>query len=78
MVVGWRAGLTSARARGRKGGRPYKMTSAKLRLASASMGKPDTNIAELCTELGISRQTLYRHLSPTGQLRPDGQKLSQK
>ena len=65
----------SARARGHKGGRPYKMTPAKLRLAAASMGQPDTKISELCTELGITRQTLYRHVSPTGQLRPDGLKL---
>ena len=28
------AGLASARARGRKGGRPFKMTAAKLRLAT--------------------------------------------
>ena len=69
------AGLASARARGRKGGRPYKMTPAKLRLAAASMGQPDTKISELCTELGITRQTLYRHVSPTGELRPDGLKL---
>jgi DNA invertase Pin-like site-specific DNA recombinase len=69
------AGLASARARGRKGGRPYKMTAAKLRLATASMGRPDTKISELCTELGITRQTLYRHVSPTGELRPDGLKL---
>lgn len=69
------AGLASARARGRKGGRPYKMTPAKLRLALASMGKPDTKVGDLCTELGISRQTLYRHVSPAGELRPDGQKF---
>ena len=69
------AGLVSARARGRKGGRPYKMTSAKLRLATASMGQPDTKISELCAELGVTRQTLYRHVSPTGELRPDGLKL---
>jgi DNA invertase Pin-like site-specific DNA recombinase len=69
------AGLASARARGRKGGRPYKMTPAKLRLAAASMGQPDTKIGELCAELGVTRQTLYRHVSPTGELRPDGQKL---
>ena len=69
------AGLASARARGRKGGRPYKMTPAKLRLAAASMGKADTKVAELCTELGITRQTLYRHVSPNGQLRPDGRRL---
>lgn len=69
------AGLASARARGRKGGRPYKMTPAKVRLAMASMGQPDTKVGDLCRELGITRQTLYRHVSPTGELRPDGAKL---
>lgn len=66
------AGLASARARGCKGGRPYKMTPAKVRLAAASMGQPDTTVGELCAELGVSRQTLYRHVSPTSELRPDG------
>lgn len=69
------AGLASARARGRNGGRPYKMTAAKVRLAMASMGRPGTKVSELCAELGITRQTLYRHVSPTGELRPDGRKL---
>jgi len=66
------AGLASARARGRSGGRPFTMTPAKVRLAMASMGKPETKVGELCEELGISRQTLYRHVSPTGEPRPDG------
>lgn len=70
-----RAGLASARARGRHGGRPYVMTPTKLRMAMASMGNPDTVVADLCTELGITRQTLYRHLAPDGSLRPDGAKL---
>lgn len=69
------AGLASARARGRKGGRPFKMTAAKLRLAMAAMGQPETRVGDLCLELGITRQTLYRHLSPKGELRPDGRKL---
>ncbi len=69
------AALASARARGRNGGRPYKMTPAKLRLAEASMGQPDITVNDLCKELGITRQTLYRHVSPTGELRPDGRKL---
>ena len=67
--------MAAARARGRSGGRPYKMTAAKLRLAMAAMGKPETIIGGLCTELGITRQTLYRHVDPKGNLRPDGQKL---
>ena len=70
-----RAGLASARARGRKGGRPFKMTPAKLRLAMAAMGHKETNVSSLCKELGITRQTLYRHVSPKGELRPDGSKL---
>ena len=69
------AGLASARARGRKGGRPFKMTAAKVRLAMAAMGQPETIVGDLCKELGVTRQTLYRHVSPKGELRPDGMKL---
>jgi DNA invertase Pin-like site-specific DNA recombinase len=69
------AGLVSARARGRKGGRPFKMTAAKLRLAMAAMGQPETKVGNLCEELGVTRQTLYRHVSPKGVLRADGEKL---
>lgn len=70
-----KAGLASARARGRKGGRPYKMTPAKVRLAKASMGQRGTNVGDLCEELGVTRQTLYRHVSPTGELREAGHKV---
>lgn len=70
-----KAGLASARARGRNGGRPAKMTPAKVRLAMAAMGQPGTVVADLCKELGVTRQTLYRHVSPTGQARPAGQKI---
>ena len=70
-----KAGLLAARARGRQGGRPYKMTSAKLRLARAAMADPETKVADLCRELGVTRQTLYRHVGPAGELRADGQKL---
>ncbi len=73
-----RAGLAAARARGRNGGRPYKMTPAKLRLAMAAMGKPETKVGELCQELSITRQTLYRHVAPDGALREDGKKLLER
>ncbi len=51
------------------------MTPVKLRFAMASMGHPETKVSTLCQELGITRQTLYRHISPDGQLRADGIKL---
>jgi DNA invertase Pin-like site-specific DNA recombinase len=70
-----RAGLESARARGHKGGRKPKMTPEKIRLAMAAMEKAETNVGDLCRELGISSQTLYRHISPTGELRGDGKKI---
>jgi len=70
-----KAGLASARARGRKGGARYKMTAAKVRLAMASMGQTETKVGALCRELGVTRQTLYRHVAPDGALRADGRKL---
>ena len=70
-----KVGLASARARGRNGGGQYKMTSAKLRLAMAAMGQRETVVNELCKELGVTRQTLYRHIGPDGSLRRDGLKV---
>lgn len=75
IVERTQAGLVAARARGRNGGRPFKMTAAKLRLAQAAMGQPETKVSELCAELGVTRQTLYRHVTPQGELRADGLKL---
>jgi DNA invertase Pin-like site-specific DNA recombinase len=69
------AGLSSARARGRNGGRPYMMTPAKLRLAQAAMAERDTKVGDLCKELGVTRQTLYRFVGPKGEIRQDGAKL---
>jgi DNA invertase Pin-like site-specific DNA recombinase len=70
-----RAGLAAALARGLHGGRPFNMTPAKPRFAQAAMGKSETKVAELCAELCITRQTLYRRVTPDGQIRPDGLKL---
>lgn len=75
LVERTKAGLVSARARGRTGGRPFKMTAAKLRVARAAMGQPGTKVSELCAKLGITRQTLYRHVNPQVAVRPDGEKL---
>ena len=44
IVERTRAGMAAAR-RVAFGGRPYKMTAAKLRLAMAAMGKPERRSA---------------------------------
>jgi len=69
------AGLQSARARGRKGGRKFQLTKAQVRLAQASMKNRDTSVSELCKELGITRPTLYRYIGPNGELREFGEKV---
>ncbi|MEJ1295895.1 MAG: helix-turn-helix domain-containing protein, partial [Candidatus Sedimenticola sp. (ex Thyasira tokunagai)] len=46
-----------------------------VRLAQASMKSRTTNASELCRELNISRQTLYRYVSPSGELRAHGKKV---
>lgn len=69
------AGLQSARARGRKGGRKFALTKAQVRLAQAAMSNRDTSVAELCKELGVKPVTLYRYVSPEGDLRDHGRQV---
>ena len=63
------AGLEAARARGRKGGRKPVMDEKKLALASAMLKNRDIPVREVCEAVGVSRSTLYRHLSPDGSAR---------
>ncbi|MFC1659820.1 recombinase family protein [Pseudomonadota bacterium] len=70
------AGLKSARARGRKGGRKFQLTKSKVRLAQIAMKNKETKISELCKELGgITKQTLYRYVAPNGELRNYGKRI---
>lgn len=69
------AGLASARARGRLGGRTFKLTKHQVLLAQASMKKRETSVADLSRELGVTRQTLYRYVSPNGELREFGNRV---
>jgi len=70
-----KAGLAAARARGRKGGRTFALSKAQVRLAQAAMSSKDTRVNELCKELGVTRATLYRYVSPEGQLREYGKQV---
>lgn len=59
-----KAGLESARARGRKGGRPPGLSKeAQVKAAAAaSLHQQKQPIARICTTLGISKKTLYKYL----------------
>lgn len=61
-----RAGLDAARARGRKGGRPRKMTAAKIRVAMAAMTHRDARPGHIAEELGITTTTLYAYVNGDG------------
>src|SRR5829696_137569 len=62
------AGLAAARARGRTGGRPKKLSDPKqLALARRLYQDGQTDVATICRTLGISRATLYRYLEREGK-----------
>lgn len=57
------AGLSAARARGRKGGRPKALTPKKIQQLQ-TLSKDTTNtINDICRTLNISRATFYRYLN---------------
>jgi len=60
------AGLSAARARGRKGGRrPLDTTSGKVAMAKKLYRDKTNSIPEICRMLNISRATLYRYVTAT-------------
>jgi DNA invertase Pin-like site-specific DNA recombinase len=57
------AGLASARARGRTGGRPTVWTEEKLRTARVMFDSRDHDVASIARVLGVSRASVYRALA---------------
>ena len=72
------AGLTAARARGRLGGRPRKMTKETLRMAMAAMTDQNSNASEVAKTLSMTTTTLYAYVNGDGSLKEAGQKLLSK
>jgi len=60
------AGLEAARARGRVGGRPSKMTPEKVRVAREMYNSKEYTVEAIAQTIGVSRKTVYRYLAPTG------------
>ena len=58
-------GRTAARARGRLGGRPAKLSPEQTRLARARYKAQDVTVAEIARALGVGRGTIYRALQQT-------------
>ncbi len=56
------AGIASARARGRLGGRPKLLDTKKVALARAMHADKTVAIRDICATLQVGRTTLYRYL----------------
>jgi DNA invertase Pin-like site-specific DNA recombinase len=70
-----RAGLAAAHVRGRRGGRPRKMTREALRTAMAAMRDQTTSARSVARRLGINTTTLYMYVNRDGSLKQAGQAL---
>ncbi len=55
------AGLTAARARGRKGGRKPALDEKQIREVKVLMRDPSVNISGVAERYGVSRTTLYKY-----------------
>lgn len=68
-----REGVAAARARGRKGGRPRRMTPERLRYAQHLMADRERSVPSICRELGdVPASTLYHYLHADGTLKAPG------
>jgi DNA invertase Pin-like site-specific DNA recombinase len=69
------AGLSSARARGRKGGRPKGVDEKKRKAALLLKNDPSRSVKEICDILGISRNTYYKYTQSESKLAEQPQKI---
>ena len=70
-----KAGLAAARARGRMGGRPRKMTIETLKMAMAAMADQKSNSTNVAKRLGITTTTLYEYVNGDGSVKEKGQRI---
>jgi len=64
------AGLTAARARGRVGGRPSKLTAEQVRQARRMYDARELTVEQIGAALGVSRTSIYRALGKTTRPAP--------
>ncbi|MCF6186468.1 MAG: recombinase family protein [Desulfobulbaceae bacterium] len=56
------AGLASARARGRKGGRPKALDQETFQMALVLYNEKNITVADICKRFTLSKRTFYRYL----------------
>ncbi len=72
------AGLSAARARGRKGGRPKGVDAKKQKAALALKKEGAHSVREICAIVGIARNTYYKYTRAENQLGPEKRRTNQR
>lgn len=62
MLERTHAGLATARAANRRGGRPRALDEGQIRRARAMLADPMITVQEVAHQLGTTSSTLYRHI----------------
>jgi DNA invertase Pin-like site-specific DNA recombinase len=62
IVEGTHEGLAAARARGRTGGRPPKLTAAQITVARQLYDARQHTVQQIADMFGVTKPTIYRHL----------------
>jgi DNA invertase Pin-like site-specific DNA recombinase len=57
-----RAGLDSARNRGKVGGRPKALTPKEIQMLRGMSADKSLTVSDICKTLGIGRTTFYRYV----------------
>lgn len=60
------AGLTAARERGRKGGRPKVIDDKTFNTALKMYNTKDFSVTEICSRLKINKRSFYRYMKNSG------------
>lgn len=58
-----KAGLASARARGRVGGRKPKLSDSDIKKATAMLADKSITVSDVANHFNVSRTTLYKHIN---------------
>lgn len=62
LIERTKAGIQAAKARGRVGGRPSKLSQEQIQMARQLMQDPENSVASICRSLGIAKSTFYRSI----------------
>lgn len=71
-----KAGLASARARGKIGGRPKAFTDKQIREIKLLLTDPEARVSDIAARYGVAPNTIYRRVGVVRPVRPEPQNIT--